>query len=542
MYWAKFIVNNCTRNVYLRSTKSGYVTHLFWNPPSSTLTFCSDPRNRDDHDEFNDDSIDDVFNHSAVTSPRNRDSSTPNSSPDTSPKKDEGVDGKESATSACGGGGAAGDDSNDTSSQITESGPKKAIVIVPSGQIVKETPEPSGGQEQTNDSNADNTTTNIEAVPMETEELPLSTGKDPAGGDTVSLEDVEISVEESRAGHYTNQVPESSQQDQTSPNPSSTATTNTSLSSSSGSGSGLEGGSIPLSSSQSSPSSSQSSSSTETSDTQLGEHNTDNLSNSNNLGNSTPGNSSSSSDNTDSERPAGGAAAASRPDSLPVEDFNSFTFWRDPLPEIDIDADLSPNSQKAAIKAAAVAASRAYAAAATGAAISATNKTQTSSTSEVTSNAEKLDEAAKAIEILSLNGGAGVGAVGDGAAQQAGDSGAVNTAVYVASVLTSLETEEETVTNIGSTHVLGQHPRETTMTVINGVVKGKLQRVTGSCFLHFCPLHPVASEPVVSPLSLSVTVSHALHTWLIQFVRWNYYTSYLHYTLNFMNQRYCLVE
>ena len=481
------------------------VTHLFI---CDSLLY-SDPRNRDD--EFNDDSIDDVFNHSVITSPRNRDSSTPNSSPDTSPKKkDEGEDGKESATPTGGGASAAGDDNSDTSSQITE----KAIVIVPSGQIVKETPEPSGGngcgQEDTSHSNADDTTANTEEVPMETEELPLSTGRDPAGGDTVCPEDIDISVEENRAGQYSYQSQsnelEPSAETQTSsssPKPSST-TTNTSLSSSSESGSGLQEDSASSSPSQSSSSSSQSSSSTETCDTHLEQLDTDNLSNSNNLGNSTLGDS--SSDSSDCERPGGGAAAASRPDSLPVEDFNSFTFWRDPLPEIDIDADLGPNSQQAALKAAAEAANRA-AAAAGGAAVSATTKTETSSSKE-TSNAEKLDEAAKAIEILSLNGGGGearqaVGSrawAGENQAAAAGgspDPGAVNTAVHVASVMTSLEAEEETVTNIGSTHVLGQHPRETTMTVINGVVKGKLQRVTRPSFI---PIYKHMNEPVVPPV------------------------------------------
>ncbi len=37
---------------------------------------------------------------------------------------------------------------------------------------------------------------------------------------------------------------------------------------------------------------------------------------------------------------------ATRPDSLPVEEFTQFAYWRDPLPDIDIDADLSPNSQR----------------------------------------------------------------------------------------------------------------------------------------------------------------------------------------------------
>ncbi len=44
--------------------------------------------------------------------------------------------------------------------------------------------------------------------------------------------------------------------------------------------------------------------------------------------------------------------------------------------------------------------------------------------------------------------------------------------VHVAAVVSCAGEEEETVTNIGSTHVLGQHLSETTLTVINGVVKG----------------------------------------------------------------------
>ena len=158
------------------------------------------------------------------------------------------------------------------------------------------------------------------------------------------------------------------------------------------------------------------------------------------------------SDNKSSSPPA------SRPDSLPVDDFNSFTYWRDPLPEIDIDADLSPHSQQAALRAAAEAKAAA----------------ETDGT-----NAENIDEAAKAIEILSMNGGAK-------------DPGEKKT-VHVASVSTM---EEETVTNIGSTHVLGQHLSESTMTVINGEVKGKLQRV-----LHLPPplIHQSISTCALSP-------------------------------------------
>ena len=35
----------------------------------------------------------------------------------------------------------------------------------------------------------------------------------------------------------------------------------------------------------------------------------------------------------------------------------------------------------------------------------------------------------------------------------------------------------ETVTNIGSTHVLGQHLKESTLTVVNGVVQGRGKQV-----------------------------------------------------------------
>ena len=356
-----------------------------------------------------------------ITSPRNRgNSSTPNSSPDTSPKKREEE-----------GEGATSEDA--TSHVAGEGGPKKAVVIVPSGNIVKETPEPSSVNEKNDD-------TNVEVVPMETEELPLESG-DPAGGDTVSHEDVEVSVEENRAGQF-NQTSASSPASS-----SSTSTNTTSLSSSPGSS--LEETSASSSSSSSSPS-------TNTCDTQLGKHDTDNLSNSNNVGNSSSEDTSSGSESPGEGERAGPAERPppSRPDSLPVEDFNSFTFWRDPLPEIDIDADLSPSSQEAALRAAQA---RAQASRGTGA--------------EGATGGERLDEAAKAIEILSLNGSG-----------EAADPGAVNT-VHVASVVTAEAAEEETVTNIGSTHVLGQHPRETTMTVINGVVKGKLQRVMGWFFL-----------------------------------------------------------
>ena len=421
-----------------------------------------------------------MFNHSLVNSPKNRSSSTPNSSPDTSPKKKDDKQVPE------------------TSSQ-SEGGDlmRKTIVIVPSGQTVKETPAPSSVEKESDKSN--NNISNTESIPMETEDLPLTEeqgGENPTGGNQglVSHEDIELSAEENRAGHYTStqeqnkcnteeasnsSVPQDTQQqseiNQTSEanqdNQASEPNT-TSLSTDSASASGLDGHEPGGSDTQMSGASS-----VDKCDTKLGHE--DNLSNSNNLGNSNVGNS----DNNNVDK------SPSRPDSLPVDDFNSFTYWRDPLPEIDIDADLSPNSQQAAIQAAVEAKAAAEAAA------------QSSTTSET--NDENIDAAAKAIEILSMNGGAS-------------DPGEENT-VHVASVSTM---EEETVTNIGSTHVLGQHLSESTMTVINGVVKGKLQRVLNIPPFGTCVLRP--SETIII-ISIVWCLKQRRKTQCL--VLWNYFDS-----------------
>lgn len=139
-----------------------------------------------------------------------------------------------------------------------------------------------------------------------------------------------------------------------------------------------------------------------------------------------------------------------------VEDFNSFWYWRTPLPEIGLDAieNIENNSSDIHIGLSN----------SNGSAVSGLNSDGTSSDSlENKLNADSgLD-----LEELQLE-------LGDNSTSEGNkDSSSESDKFYTASVSTFAE-EGETVDNIGSTHVIGQNLNETTMTVIDGIVQGKL--------------------------------------------------------------------
>ena len=108
------------------------------------------------------------------------------------------------------------------------------------------------------------------------------------------------------------------------------------------------------------------------------------------------------------------------------EDFNDFTFWRTPLPDVNVDLDL------------------------------------------VKVKVEVQRDQDSGIEVDPL--GSQLEGIHMGEPNR--DGSQEETTIHTAS-LNTVSDAPETVTNIGSTHVLGQHLNETTMTVVNGVVQGR---------------------------------------------------------------------
>ncbi len=370
-----------------------------------------------------DDSMDDVFNHSLVGSPlKGNKHSTPNSSPESSPGKQ----------------GQGGETA-------------KPPVSVPSGQE-DSGKVPSAPPTELDDSSPSQSETNTQPVAMETDTIEGSDVILPSNGQS------ESSVEENRAQHYSqssttglsaNSAPETSHAESMAESQNG-ATSSAQCDKPNLDQDNCNNNTKKQEHSDSLPAEQGASSNSSQSD--LGNVN-------NNLGND-----SSSALESDSSISASakseGSSNADRPTSLAVEDFNQFAYWRDPLPDIDIEAELSPTSQEAADKAAAALEEA-----------GACGPAGSSSEDPVVAPSDisvELDPAAKAIEILSLNNGnSALDKKKTGEEAEAGNQGAVHMASV--SVVTDAH---ETVANIGSTHVLGQALSETTMTVINGVVRG----------------------------------------------------------------------
>ena len=116
-----------------------------------------------------------------------------------------------------------------------------------------------------------------------------------------------------------------------------------------------------------------------------------------------------------------------------TESFNSFQFWREPLPVIDLENDLQKSPEKRR-----------------------PDSTQSNQQQSPILISHSAQDATLTTESASYSG--------DGLTED-------SLSVHMAN-LRSLEEHPEYVANIGSTHVLGQHVSETTMTVVNGVVQG----------------------------------------------------------------------
>lgn len=136
-----------------------------------------------------------------------------------------------------------------------------------------------------------------------------------------------------------------------------------------------------------------------------------------------------------------------------VEDFNSFWYWRTPLPEIGLDAIEDIEND--------------YSDKHTG--LSNSNESAVSGLNSGCTMGESLENKLNAdsgldLEELQLE-------LGDNSMSGGGkNSSSESDKFFTASVSTVAE-EGETVDNIGSTHVIGQNLNETTMTVIDGIVQ-----------------------------------------------------------------------
>jgi hypothetical protein len=135
-----------------------------------------------------------------------------------------------------------------------------------------------------------------------------------------------------------------------------------------------------------------------------------------------------------------------------VESFNSFQFWRAPLPEVDIVSDLIINEEsKDCIQKVEE--------------TEAPSQSDSSNTDtdqvvpEVAAIAERLDDITSCIEVLNRSTGL------ESEANNKEDPGVM---MFTANV-NMVNEESETVANIGSTHVLGEHLNEGAMHVVNGV-------------------------------------------------------------------------
>ena len=163
--------------------------------------------------------------------------------------------------------------------------------------------------------------------------------------------------------------------------------------------------------------------------------------------------------------------------------FNSFQFWRRPLPEVDVDLDLLQVASPAASSAdAAVDEAAAEKTARDEVQEAARNLSLMVDTEEGTESAEEATMDVS--EVADAMNAAHIATQTTSAANslelqdsdiitelEGGVGGKAYPQYHTASVIT-VSDKPETVENIGTTHVIGQHLNQQTMTVVNGVVQG----------------------------------------------------------------------
>ena len=141
-------------------------------------------------------------------------------------------------------------------------------------------------------------------------------------------------------------------------------------------------------------------------------------------------------------------------DTEHTEAYNSFLYWRTPLPDVDIAIAAPVVSQCTAKSATSLHDAR--------------DRTATKSQSSVTVGdvALELSDNLAGVDI-----GLGGGDIGGDVAQAKDTDDTV--VVHTASLITTEEEPTETVAHFGTTHVLGEHVGESSMKVIDGVVQGE---------------------------------------------------------------------
>lgn len=149
-------------------------------------------------------------------------------------------------------------------------------------------------------------------------------------------------------------------------------------------------------------------------------------------------------------------------------DFNSFNYWRTPLPSIDLDFDLvDGRPQNIRVKATATD-TRTHQVYSTQMNVSVDDRTPNSH-----KTSEDINAVTKGLKDTHVDSERSALVVPSKPAR--GEEAAVTEPVQIhtASVSTVTDASEETVTHIGSTHVLGHQLSETTLTIVDGVVQGK---------------------------------------------------------------------
>jgi len=150
------------------------------------------------------------------------------------------------------------------------------------------------------------------------------------------------------------------------------------------------------------------------------------------------------------------------PEKEPTEEFNSFLYWRTPLPDVDITVAATDDDTSAVTRSTTVPDEL-------------HDETATKTQSEVTvgecsnDTDRELSENAARLEIGTSSSDATV--VKD-ATEPTG------VVVHTASLITTEEEPTETVAHFGTTHVLGEHVGELAMKVVDGVVQGESTNVS----------------------------------------------------------------
>ena len=160
--------------------------------------------------------------------------------------------------------------------------------------------------------------------------------------------------------------------------------------------------------------------------------------------------------------------------------FNSFQFWRRPLPEVDVDLDLIQGAPAvsgavtATDEAAEKTARDEVQEAARNLSLMVDTEEGTESAEEATMDVSEVSDAMNAAHIATQTTSAANSLElqdSDISELEGGVGGKAYPQYHTASVIT-VSDKPETVENIGTTHVIGQHLNQQTMTVVNGVVQG----------------------------------------------------------------------